>query len=377
MRADDYELAVYRPEFRAEVVALATAATRADIDLTSSYIRWKYEANPYLLDPLIYVARHQDRVVAMRGVYGSLWRAGTDGQARVLPCFGDLVVAQEHRSHGLVSELMDYALRDLAKRGFTHACSFSAGRIAIVGSMATGWKAIGSSRPMIVRSGVGALKGYARRHARLVSIHARVASLRPAPRSRLRTASSGGAFTALDRVNAAKSRRTPSCTSAEARPREMAALVARLPSDKRLEQVRTEEYLSWRLRDPRFDYRVLYWEEERLEGYLVLGALDRRWSRDVRILDWQGPPPVRDALLRAALAHGRFQKLAIWSISLSPDERSTLGRLGFQPDDQPSWTSSILVRPVGDITSSAWLLEGTDLREAENWNLTMMASDAF
>ena len=113
-----YETTCYRPELWDSIVSLF-GLTRTD-QLAAAYLDWKYTRNPYIETPLIYLVTRGDEIVGMRGAYGTKWEigaaAGEDGV--VVPCFGDLVIAPEHRDRGLVTEIMRMALRDLCDRGY-------------------------------------------------------------------------------------------------------------------------------------------------------------------------------------------------------------------------------------------------------------------
>jgi GNAT superfamily N-acetyltransferase len=355
--------------------------TNADAELTSAYLRWKYERNPYVSDPLIFLALYNDRVVAMRGAYGSCWHAGEPATSHLMPSFGDLVISEEHRNRGLFARLMEGALEDLRRRRFAHACSLSPGRVTILGSLATGWKAVGPVEPMAARRGTGTLRRWVKRHPPLVTAHAKAtAYLRRIPglRTPRRATADQGPFAVLDARASQAARYGDVVLDASPRPREMAQLAARHADRGRLAHDRSETYFTWRFRDPRFRYRFLYAGSAELDGYLVLGALGRRWSRDCRMLDWQGrTPAVKEQLLTTALALGAFHKVSVWSASLDESARSILRRLHFEPDEQVAWSSSVLVRPVGAVDESAWMLDGRDLRRADTWELSMLPSDAF
>ena len=53
-----YDIVRYRPEHRADVAALQTHLWTTDAGLGARYLEWKYENNPYLKEPLIYLAFH-------------------------------------------------------------------------------------------------------------------------------------------------------------------------------------------------------------------------------------------------------------------------------------------------------------------------------
>ena len=50
----------------------------------------------------------------------------------------------------------------------------------------------------------------------------------------------------------------------------MAELAERIGYDGRIRHVRDEQYFSWRFQNPLSEYRFLFWDNGRLDGYLVL-----------------------------------------------------------------------------------------------------------
>ena len=115
------------------------------------------------------------------------------------------------------------------------------------------------------------------------------------------------------------------------RPLAMAGLVERIGWDGRMRRVRDCDYFAWRFRNPRSNYRFLFWEDGGLEGYLVLRA-SVSLSPNVFIVDWEAAnAEARSELLRAAIRLGGFQSLAIWSSTLPEDARAVLESLGFGP----------------------------------------------
>ena len=51
----------------------------------------------------------------MRGFFGSQWEVGSLPQAMIIPCAADLVISPERRDRGIYTQLMRYALADLAR----------------------------------------------------------------------------------------------------------------------------------------------------------------------------------------------------------------------------------------------------------------------
>jgi hypothetical protein len=387
-----YETVRYRPELRAAVVRLA-ALTRAE-ELAARYVHWKYESNPYIETPLIYLVTHGDEVVGMRGAYGAKWEVGNRGDALIVPCFGDLVIAPGHRNRGLVTEIMKLALLDLCDRGYPYAFSLSSGSITFLSSRAMGWRGVAARQPLTRLSRTHAAQEGLRRQIRrrpvLLRAARRARALVPG-RTSPPTPSATGApvasdgpdtrdrvFTAFDR-NSRGPTDVPLSASRSPRPHDMASLVSRLPSDGRLRHDRSETYFAWRFQDPRSGYRFLYWDDGGLRGYLVLGARTGR-RENAAIVDWDAEDmDVRMRLLDAALEWGKFRSIQTWAGGIPSTVREQLAVRRFHEEGSArSWDTAILARPTCDAgMHDAWALGGRSMLDAARWDLRMINSDAY
>jgi hypothetical protein len=171
----------------------------------------------------------------------------------------------------------------------------------------------------------------------------------------------------------------------------MAALVAELGGDGRIQHVRDRRYLEWRFQNPLSAYRFLYWAGgAELEGYLVLQAPARRLGGVVSIVDWEArDDTVRAGLLDAALAWGRFDDIAVWTDALPATARGLLFDAGFvaAPPAGSIGTAfrtkavrpTVLVKPVrpGAMAPRDWDVDGRSLLDLGSWDLRMIYSDTF
>jgi GNAT superfamily N-acetyltransferase len=367
----DYDIVSYTPELDSEIARLQTNLSSGDAALNASYLRWKYAENPFATDRvLMQLALSGGRVVAMRGMFGSLWEVGDAATRHLLPHADDFVVAPEHRNTGVARRIMTGLLADAAGCGAPFAISLSASPVTFVASLAAGWRSAGSYRTVWKGTSPNPTLERVRNRLR---------------RSRwsavLRRWYSGSLFRSLDRVpdsapNAVSLAREP-------RPREMAELVGRLPWDGRLRHVRDASYLAWRFRNPLSDYRFLYAGDRELKGYLVLqrfvsNRLDRGW---VRIADWEAEDErTRATLLDAALGAGRFRHIRTWTAGASEPVRTLLRDRGFR--DQA--TGGIRTRNDGPLVcrlgsapaEGPWMLGGRDVLDIGSWDLRMLQSMA-
>jgi GNAT superfamily N-acetyltransferase len=385
VKADEYQVVRYHPEHRARLVELQRGLWSPYRRLNSDYLDWKHLRNPYTKEPLIYLAMLGDQVVGMRGFFGAKWQVGSPPQVFYAPGAGDLVIAPEHRNRGLVAQIMSSALRDLAARGYAYSVSLSAGSLTLLSQIATGWRSIGALQVMERSPPAGhtasAMRALVRRTAAAVTIHRRLSNASRRVRGWLPGVPSAGHFSVFDEW---RGRRPPTMPSAIALsnsvlPGEMAVLVARLGSDGRICHVQDEEYFRWRFQNPLSLYRFLYWQESRLEGFLVLRASALPWRSEIGICAWAGTSPqVRSGLLAAATTCIGPQTLRIWSATLGETERTTLLSAGFRPAAQgiTSNPRMALIRPVRDeMLGEEWLADGRQVLDLRNWNLQMICSD--
>lgn len=359
----DYHVDLYDPSDAAAVAELHTHILGRDLAANGAYREWKYDDNPYLQPPLIYLARHRGRVVGMRGMYGGRWEA--EGETLVVPCGGDFVILPDHRNRGLFGKIMDTAMDDLARRGYPYAFSLSASPVTLLGSRRMGWQPIGSlGRVRRGRTTRPADSHRLRRLARRMTRRARRA-LGPAAPS---------PFTTLDRSDTGTSVRVSDCPL----PQPMANLVDGLPQDGRIRHVRDQTFFAWRFANPLRSYRFLFAYGRELDGYLVLGTTPRG---AVAIVDWEARDEhVRRRLLETALGAGAFPTISTWSLGLVPETRRLLRLLGFE-DDRTSGVAetapTILVRDTGHDGDRPWHLGGRVLTDASDWDPRMIYSDAY
>ena len=370
----------YTPQHKAAVAELQTALWSPDPALNRAYLEWKYEQNPYAGEPRIYLALSGDELVGMRGFYRSRWERGSPATTADVLVADDFVVRADHRDRGLATQIMREALIDLRDSGSDYVFNLSGGRVTVLNSLAMGWRSAGPLAAVARATRARRARMVMRRALRRLPLAWRYAD-------DARLAAGGDRQPFLNVARSLGAHRTAAGVTVRVesrpRPRDMAALVARLAHDGRLRHVRDERYLEWRFRNPRNDYRFLFVGDDRLHGYLAL--VHARASGDayapVCIADLEADSPGhRAALLDAAIAVGRFSELAAWTATRDPGLCAELARRGFGPIDRRFASPGdpcVLVRPVDDARlTQRWLLDGTPLLELESWDLRMLYSMA-
>lgn len=351
----------------------------SDDRLNTRYLEWKYEKTPERRDAFIYLACHRGKPVGMRGFHEALLEVGTP--TRVFPVLiaGDALISAPHRNRGLVARIMRLAEKDLAQSGYPYFVSVGgANRVNMLGLLTLGWRSAGQVRPL------GRVRLRARAGHWLSRVLSRQRVLWRFNWTRLlASADQRHPFRNLDAAHAGSGPEMAPAIALERSPRvdAMVELVERLGHDGRVRYRRDREYLDWRFRDPTKEYRFLYWEESRLEGYLVLSRLVSDlggWYR-VYIADFEATDmKIRSALLSAATTCGRFPELVTWTASLADAEVRLLESHGFVPVDHVDTSRgcpSILVRVLrNDPPREKWEMASRDLLDIRNWDIRVLYS---
>jgi GNAT superfamily N-acetyltransferase len=376
--APSYEIIRYRPELKRQVVELQTHLWSPSLALNTSYFQWKYEQNPYIKEPLIYLAMHCGEAIGMRGFFGVQWEGGVPTRQFTNLYADDMVIAPEHRHCGLMSKIMTFAFDDLENRGYDYVFNLSAGSVTLRSSLSMGWRSAGWAHPMRWRSWRTAVRNRVLGRMRSLPLLSRKLDRLPSRRT-ARSGSSLGDFD-LDRMNrlfertsAISVHTTPNCAA-------MAELVSRVGNVGRIRHVRNSEYFNWRLQNPQSRYRFLFWQEDRLEGYLVLQEYTSESAPHdvVNIVDWEASSAaVQEGLLEAAFAFAQDRSLVVWSATLPQSAIALLKKSGFRSIIAPKAPAppAVLVRPLHrQVVNGTWSLAGQALLDLASWDLRMLYS---
>jgi GNAT superfamily N-acetyltransferase/acyl carrier protein len=362
----------YSAENAEQVARLQTRLWSPDPALNLQYLRWKYTENPCGDGSDIYLAFDQRELIGMRGFYPSWWECHRERKRFDILVADDLVLRDDYRNQGLVSQMMQVAIEDLQTRGREYVFNLSGGVLTVLGSLAMGWRSAGQFEPTRRLSWQVSLRtALGNQVSRLPYFWRLADSLKALP------GAERAPFAELDRAagsNVVEHGRKLRI-SRKPKPAEMAALISGLPYDGRIRHVRDESYLAWRFRNPLREYRFLFAGESQLDGYLVLHhSIAQTTNRRVSIVDLEANDArTRHALLDAAIRLGRFSELAAWLATLDPGTARDLQKRGFRPADAHLTAHGcpcVLVRCTDDARPpETWSMHGVDLLEFGNWDL--------
>ncbi len=343
-----YEIIRYRDEFRDQVIGLMKNHWGPDEATNAACFKWKYEDNPYLDGPLLYLALDGKRLAGMRGLFGAAWQIGARGTGFPLPCNADTYVEPADRRHGVYHQLTKRMIADLSALGISHVLNFTPSEANALNSMLFGWRPLGPFRSMTRHRSEDDPGG-------------------PDP------VSPPGTPEGRDEI----------VIDTTARPQEMASLIARCTADGRIGHVRNEAYFGWRYGNPFSNFRFVYCRSRELDGYLILYQAADRQTDQLWIADIAAPSKAIEAkLLNAAIGFGDRNRLRVWSATLSDETRRSFLRLGFRPDNSSAerlrYATGPLIRAMNHGGADGeWDLGGVDLRRLANWDLRRIYNDAM
>jgi hypothetical protein len=387
MPAADYRIVPYRPEYKTQVIEFQKALWSPSAELNEAYLDWKHLRNPYVSEPLIYLALCGQEIVGMRGFFGAKWQFGSSRDTMKIPCATDMLIAPNHRNRNLMTLIMKAALNDLAQKDHLYALSMSAGSMTLVSQMAMGWRSTGSLQPerriVSTRQKFPAVRTLLKKSPKIVSVYRWLRRPGQTAASDSTCPSPANHFDVFDSRSDQRSHRIGTVVSIQnvPRPADMAGVVARLENDGRIRHVMDEPYFAWRFQNPRSRYRFLFWDDGRLEGYLVLQATPLPWMPHINLVVWEATAEQAYAdLLQAAIELVGNETLFTWSATLGESEQLILSAAGFTRVVQTitQHPATVLVRPTRDeMLNQEWLVGGRRLLDLGSWDLRMIYSDGF
>lgn len=368
------EIIPYDPSLKEELVEFRSNSYETAFPESRDYLEWKYERNPYLPEPVYYLARAEGRIVGLRGMYGTRWEFGAERETVLLPCADDFAVAPAYRNRGVMNLIMREAIPDLVQRGYDYVINTSGGRLTATTSLASGWKAATPLEPVVRRSARKRIQYAVRQRIRGMRGGWRVI------RDAKPIVSSPKPYRRIDEMGTVRTSDGAVITAErEPRAQAMADFIARLPFDGRIRHVRDAAFYRWRYQSPIRQYRFFYYERGgQLDGYLALGSsvefLPPR--SPFNVVDWEGADQgVREALLRHVIRVTGIEELGAFAANLSGVDRALLEREGFVPTDFESRSRGlpcVLVKKLGATAPVPWTLGGSDIVDRNRWDMRLI-----
>ncbi len=359
----DIQIIPYRPEFRGRVAELRSSVLGHSPAENELYIDWKYERNPFPDATVLYLAVAGERVIGMRGMFGTKWEFASSNVI-AMSQDADVIVVPDHRGQGIYRAMDKAALAHMAEKGVSHMISMSSNAVNRAAAAHLGWTTVAGYE-------------FARRKVRGWPFRPELTGrLDVAIRRRLHSGLLGkGQFHYFDRRGNANSGSTWSGSQVD--PDSLSQVFERSTRTRPIRPIQSSEYLTWRYRNPIAEYRFLYSGRDPVDGYLVLGKANpwHLWIVDMQAND----ADVARDLLASAIKRASWAALDLWTVSLAKPQADLLEEFAFrklQPNTSPATEGVFMVRPtaVGDMSL---MLGGVSLKDIDNWDLRMITSDAY
>jgi GNAT superfamily N-acetyltransferase len=363
MTSADYDIAHYRPEHFDGALTVLAGLWPYERTLAARLFRWRHLENPYVEAPPGVVALHRGQVVGFRGYFAHAYSPGP-GNADIVvlhPC--DTVVDPGHRNQGL-----SVAMGRLASE-------FDPARYRLFMNLTSG----GNSRPGYLALGFTPLapRVTLMRHPwNPLAWMADAWSKRPAKPGR-----------PLSRARVRHGRDGDILVAAEARPAEMAAIIAAERADGPALRLRQDEvFFAWRYRNPVQRYAFYY----RMEGEVARAFAVFDISADGRCGSLLDYGEARTGALGEALRHActsrDFVALSALGYGLDARTLALVRALGFRPvhtlktlfkrGSVEALAPPILIRPIpAKFDEDAFRIGALDMRCIADWRLKPICSD--
>jgi len=307
--SDEYSVTRYSPEHRSSVISLWGRVFHQRPEASARYLAWKYEANPYIADPLMALVFLGDELVAMRGMVGTCW-SDRAGKTTILPAAEDLAVDKNHRGRGLFLKV-DKKLVQLARdSGYSALLSLSAAAKTRQLQTMTGWRHHAS---MEIRRPTSA-QPFARFRSLTREIAVRLIPRLPSERSISRL---------LEGFDPTRLMVSESLSGED---------LVKISGFRRIAgHDRSSAFYGWRLANPSRRYRVVFLGKEP-SAFVVLGWRPSR-PRQPSVVDSGAKHPDLLIELLATLVQSSDTDYDIMPTALPTPAQGVLGSLGWAQEE--------------------------------------------
>ncbi|HEY3276457.1 MAG TPA: hypothetical protein VGJ94_07535 [Syntrophorhabdaceae bacterium] len=380
-----YDIVMYEPQYKEELLDLMEPLWGTDRNRNSMYLDWKYCRNPYTTTPLIYLTLYQKKIVSVAGFFAARWQAGQRGDEYLCFSGGDAVTKVDHRRQGLHDAMKYRAFEKLKKDAFSFEISLATNSLS-AGSALKWARSVGELGIMEWRGGKNGNNNLLRQTVRQLPL---LPSLYRFYQSAVvrdvhsPTQKTSGVFHVLDDNYESIQRFKHLGISVDQKPRPdaMAALVRTSKNEGRIRQVRDEEFYAWRFDNPFSVFRFLFCEKGGFQGFIVLQQSVRD-PHTALIVDWESTSSeIFSDLLDVVIRWGGLSSIAIWSATLSEETTEILKKKGFHtPDAYGQQDSKVFYPPIAIYpldSGSVWSMGSKSVMEITNWDMRPIYSDNY
>lgn len=348
-----------------------------DVDLFRAYIKWNYIDRPDSNPPILYLARSEEGVIAMRGFYESKWQLGNSSKSFHSLSPADFLIKQQYRNTGLYSEMLNHTTQDLEDSGYPYLFNFNATPTNLIGCLSTGWKSIGrikSIQKQIPLKDSAPVK-YAKSILKKAGIYD---SIRELGLKIFKLRNNSEMMKIMHDRSAAKPR-ARILVDDKPKPKEMAGLTSDLKPKNKIFLPKNEPFFKWRYSNPLSEYLFLYCYDETLKGYLVLQSQKELSTGNFNIIDLEAvDASAQIQLLDHLTMIMQPGLISLWENMLDKDGLEHITSDGFTEQKSnksvKDTVQTILVKPLHD---KSFEYENFNLIDPESWDLKMLYMHDF
>ena len=357
----DTELRKYHPKFKEQLIDfLGTGMSWEELSdkKRKELFEWKYEKNPYTEKPLCFLALHDDKVVGHRGFVAQKFRSKKDEHLFAIP--GDSMVHTDYRRLGIFSDLVEFSNNDIIYNSDVDLfLSLSTTKATTEATKRYGYVPVGE-RKKLYRFSIKNIFNY--RYNDGIDLNKTISSKK-----------TGHTIEITDEV----------------KKEDMIDLMDSYKKDKKLKNLRDEEFYRWRFEECPNDHIFIYfWNRDELEAYVSMEKDKFPFfglNLDYYSLLEYGYTEIRifEELVKTLTKKLSLPFIMSYIFTRKEEEISTLRDHGFKGSDSYLINSlqnrglldeeglpGILVRPASKkVGDKDFYLDNTDTRKEKNWSL--------
>ena len=346
-----YKIVPYTPDLLLEVVDLLKYLLGNNFDSNLAYFKWKHHDNPYLKDPLGIVALYNKEIVGFRGYFATKWCF--DNKEQLILCPGDTCVHPDHQRKGLSLAMGYEAMREYTS-GYRIFLNLSSNIKSSPGYLKMGFVPLAPKR-----------------YFQIFKKRSLINGIRFIMGSKKKSDLTHEAIP-LGKFDDIIISRTPESN-------EMNEVIVNQDCVK-IRLLQDQDFFRWRFKNVRKEYIFYYYKPlDSITGYLVVEVSGDR-IRNGNILDYgESDGKAIEKILKYIISSEHFQALTIQNFWANDSLIRIFQRLGFNQHSAQHVSSEppFLIRPVKEkFNEEDWVIEGMDIRDANNWEIKPICSDA-
>ena len=356
----DIKLTRYSPTLKEPLIDfLGTGLNWSELSKNKrkELFEWKYDKNPYLDEPLIYLAFQGDKIVGHRAFVVQNFKLKED---YLIGTPADALVHPDHRRKGIFSKLTDFAIKDIEERDHIDLLiSLSSTKKSAKGNIKAGFTPVGKREKLYNFS---IKKIFKNRYKKEID---------------------------FNQIISSKMNGKTIEISQKLKIDDIVELMKISTNYKKFRNLRDRQFYRWRFEEYPKDLIYLYiWDQNDLEAYLSMEKENiqfRGFDLDYYSLLEYGYKDIRlfQELIQALTKKLHLPSIMSYVFTRKKEEKTILRKAGFKGSESYLINSlqkrgvldeeglpGLLVKPAKEpVDHSDFYLDNIDTRKEKNWSL--------